>query len=93
MQQTLVTSGTMTTRITKLVERGLVSRSRSPRDGRGVEVRLLPEGVERVDLAMESLLAAERELLAPLPGADQDVLADTLRRLLLTFEAEDPPEG
>ena len=93
MQQTLVTSGTMTTRIAKLVERGLVSRSRSPRDGRGVEVRLLPEGVERVDLAMESLLAAERELLAPLPGAEQDVLADTLRRLLLTFEAEDQPEG
>src|SRR5699024_16394 len=59
MQQTLVTSGTMTTRIDKLVARGLVSKNRSPRDGRAVEVRLGPDGVRRVDDAMESLLAAE----------------------------------
>ncbi|MEE1619064.1 MarR family winged helix-turn-helix transcriptional regulator [Brachybacterium sp. J153] len=91
MHQTLVTSGTMTTRIDKLVSRGLVSKNRSPRDGRAVEVRLQPEGVARVDTAMESLLAAERQLLAPLDAHAERDLAQTLRVLLLTFEVEDPP--
>ena len=89
MQQTLVTSGTMTTRIDKLVAKGLVSKSRSPRDGRAVEVRLRPEGVARVDDAMESLLLAERALLAPLGGGAEE-LAALLRTLLLTFEADAP---
>lgn len=90
MHQTLVTSGTMTTRIDKLVARGLVSKNRSPRDGRAVEVRLQPEGVSRVDAAMESLLSAERDLLRPVSAAGRAALADTLRSLLLTFEVDDP---
>ncbi|AXK44877.1 MarR family winged helix-turn-helix transcriptional regulator [Brachybacterium saurashtrense] len=92
MRETLVTSGTMTTRIDKLVARGLVSKNRSPRDGRAVEVRLRPDGVARVDAAMETLLEAERELLEPLPPMDRNALADALRTLLLTFEAEEPPQ-
>lgn len=90
MRQTLVTSGTMTTRIDKLVARGLVTKSRSPHDGRAVEVRLQPDGVSRVDAAMESLLAAERELLRPLESDARSTLADALRSLLLTFEVDDP---
>ncbi|GAA1296854.1 MarR family winged helix-turn-helix transcriptional regulator [Brachybacterium alimentarium] len=89
MHQTLVTSGTMTTRIDKLVARGLVSKNRSPRDGRAVEVRLQPDGVSRVDTAMESLLSAERRLLQPLSAQGQSALASTLRSLLLTFEADE----
>ncbi|WP_114856393.1 MarR family winged helix-turn-helix transcriptional regulator [Brachybacterium sp. YJGR34] len=90
MHETLVTSGTMTTRIDKLAARGLVSKNRSPHDGRAVEVRLRSEGVARVDQAMERLLAAERELLEPLSGAGATDLAATLRSLLLTFEVDDP---
>jgi DNA-binding MarR family transcriptional regulator len=82
----------MTTRIDKLVARGLVSKNRSPRDGRAVEVRLQPDGVARVDAAMEKLLESERELLEPLTADGRAALADTLRALLLTFEAEDPPD-
>ncbi|MFC7458426.1 MarR family winged helix-turn-helix transcriptional regulator [Brachybacterium sp. GCM10030267] len=93
MHQTLVTSGTMTARIDKLVARGLVRKNRSPHDGRAVEVRLQPDGVARVDAAMESLLAAERELLRPLTADGRSALADTLRSLLLTFEVDDPLEG
>ncbi|WP_422117293.1 MarR family winged helix-turn-helix transcriptional regulator [Brachybacterium sp. UNK5269] len=92
MRETLVTSGTMTTRIDKLVTRGLISKNRSPHDGRAVEVRLRSEGVARVDQAMESLLAAERTLLRPLTPAGRAGLADTLRSLLLTFEVDDPLE-
>ena len=89
MQQTLVTSGTMTTRIDKLVARSLVSKSRSPHDGRAVEVRLRPEGIALVDAAMEALLTAERDLLEPLGEHGRGELARTLRALLLTLEAED----
>ncbi|MFC0675478.1 MarR family winged helix-turn-helix transcriptional regulator [Brachybacterium hainanense] len=86
MHQTLVTSGTMTTRIDKLVARGLVHRSRDPQDRRSVLITLEPAGVELVDAAMERLLAAERELLAALPPAQRDALAAVLRDLLLPFE-------
>ena len=41
---------------------------------------------------MERLLEAEQELLEPLASEGRLVLADTLRSLLLTFEADDPPE-
>lgn len=86
VQQTLVTSGTMTTRLDKLSARGLVSRARSPHDGRAVEVRLLPEGITRVDAAMERLLAAEEALLEPLTDAEREDLAGMLRTLALGFE-------
>src|SRR5690625_3795066 len=89
MQQSLVTSGTMPSRIDKLVARSLVSKSRSPHDGRAVEVRLRPEGIALVDAAMEALLTAERDLLEPLGEHGRGELARTLRALLLTLEAED----
>ena len=50
-------------------------KNRSPHDGRAVEVRLRPDGVARVDAAMERLLEAERELLGPLAAAEQAELA------------------
>lgn len=89
MHETMVTSGTMTTRIDKLVTRGLVSKNRSPHDGRAVEVRLRADGVARVDAAMERLLEAEQGLLEPLAPDGRSALADTLRALLLTFESDD----
>lgn len=93
MHQTLVTSGTMTTRIDKLVARGLVTRTRDPRDGRAVRISLEPTGVVAVDEAMAHLLAAERELLAALPEPSRDRLAGMLRDLLLSFESREPAQG
>lgn len=86
VQQTLVTSGTMTNRVDGLERRGLVLRSPSPRDRRGVIVRLTATGLQTVDAAMADLLARERVLLAELPPADQAALADQLRRLLRPLE-------
>lgn len=86
MHQTLVTSGTMTTRIDKLVTRGLVRRSPDPQDRRSVLITLEPAGVDLVDAAMERLLDAERTLLSSLPAADRTDLAMRLRELLLPFE-------
>jgi DNA-binding MarR family transcriptional regulator len=87
IRQTLVTSGTMTNRVDRLERRGLVERSPSPSDRRGVIVRLTPEGARTVDAAMADLLDRERVLLAELDGDDRDHLAATLRQLLSPFEA------
>lgn len=85
--QTLVTSGTMTNRIDRLAERGLVERLPAPADRRGVLVHLTPEGRARVDAAMEDLLRVEGELLADLPDADQVTLANLLRVVVAPFES------
>ncbi|MGP9695634.1 MarR family winged helix-turn-helix transcriptional regulator [Brachybacterium sp. AOP25-B2-12] len=92
MHQTLVTSGTMTTRIDKLVARGLVTRTRDERDRRAVRIALRPAGIEHVDAAMERLLAAEERLLAPLSPRDRGVLAASLRELLHPFESDVSPK-
>ena len=85
--QTLVTSGTMTNRIDRLAERGLVERLPAPGDRRGVLVRLTPDGRVRVDGALEDLLHVERELLAGLPEKDRNRLADLLRIVVAPFDA------
>lgn len=85
LRETLVTSGTMTNRVDRLVSRGYVERYPDPADRRGVIVRLTPEGKEAVDAAFEELLAAETALLADLPHPDRDRLAALLRVLLTPF--------
>ncbi|MDT3330922.1 MarR family winged helix-turn-helix transcriptional regulator [Microbacterium aquilitoris] len=87
LQQTLVSSGTMTNRIDRLVERGLVVRAADPGDGRGVLVTLTEEGRNRVDAAITRLVDAEAELLGQLSRADRERLAGLLRKLSLGFDA------
>ncbi len=82
IRETLVTSGTMTNRVDRLVERGLVERRPDPGDRRGVLVQLTPEGKDRVDGAFEALLDRERALLADLPDAERTHLAGLLRSLM-----------
>ncbi len=86
LQQTLVSSGTMTNRIDRLVERQLVERRTDPNDGRGILVMMMTAGQERVDAAIRQLLTAEGELLDALSPADQERLAALLRKLSLDFD-------
>ncbi len=88
-EQTMVTSGTVSTRLDKLAARGLVRRERNPDDGRGVRVRLEAEGETRVDQAITALVDAEARLLTPLGDGDREQLAGLLRLLLLGFEHPD----
>src|SRR3954469_14184991 len=66
LRETMVTSGTMTNRIYRLSERGLVDGSPDPNDRRGILVGLTGAGKRAVDGAFETLLASERDLLAEL---------------------------
>lgn len=86
LQQTLVSSGTMTNRIDRLVERSLVERRTDPNDGRGILVVMTALGRERVDAAIRSLLNNERELLHSLSLTERERLAGLLRKLVLDFD-------
>ena len=86
MAELLVSSGTMTNRIDRLESKGLVERSRSVEDRRTVTVTLTDRGRERVDGALETLLACERRILSALPPKELEHLGSLLRPLLLPFE-------
>ena len=86
LQQTLVSSGTMTNRIDRLVQRELVERRTDPNDGRGILVLMTELGRERVDGAIAQLVTAEAELLDALSLGDQERLAVLLRKLRLDFD-------
>ena len=89
MRATLVTSGTMTNRIDRLTEDGLVRRLPDPTDRRGVLVRLTDEGRERVDAALADLLRYEESLLAALTTAERDQLATLMRTVLAPLDEPD----
>ncbi|KNX38016.1 MarR family winged helix-turn-helix transcriptional regulator [Luteipulveratus halotolerans] len=86
MQQTLVTSGTMTNRVDRLEKRGFVQRRPAPSDRRGVLVRLTADGRRVVDAAMADLLQHEQDILSHLPARERDRLASGLRTLLAALE-------
>jgi DNA-binding MarR family transcriptional regulator len=80
------TAGTMSVRVDRLAERGLVSRRPDPADGRGVLVELTPAGRAVVDAALADHLANQERLLAPLDTAERARLAGLLARLLAPLE-------
>lgn len=89
VQQTLVTSGTMTNRVDRLERSGLVARRPDPHDRRGVLVHLTPAGRDVVDAAMADLIEQEKSLLSELSPADQAALAGLLRRVLAPLESQE----
>jgi DNA-binding MarR family transcriptional regulator len=87
LRTTLVTSGTMTNRIDRLEQAGLVHRQPDPQDKRGVLVTLTAAGQSRVDAALADLLTSECVLLESLTSGQRGVLADLLRTLLAPLDA------
>ncbi|WP_114907250.1 MarR family winged helix-turn-helix transcriptional regulator [Ornithinimicrobium murale] len=88
VRETLVTSGTMTNRIDRLVAHGMVARTASPTDRRTVLITLTAQGREAVDGALAGLVEDERDLLIGLSPQERDELAALLRRLLTPFEQD-----
>jgi len=86
MQETMVTSGTMTNRLNRLEELDLITREQDPDDGRGSLVTLTKAGVRAVDSALEDLLDNERKLLKALTAKDRDTLAELLSTLVTEFD-------
>lgn len=96
MQSSMVTSGAITQRLDRLQARGLVTRTPSESDGRGVHVALTDDGSELIDQALPDHIDTENRLLAALSSTQRDALADALRNLLeslgdTTDRLVDPP--
>jgi DNA-binding MarR family transcriptional regulator len=85
-RSSLVTSGAMTARLDRLHRAGLVDRDVAPHDRRGVLVRLTPAGEETAKRALDRVLAADEEILAPFGPEQRDTLAGLLRVLLRHVE-------
>ncbi|MFD3513473.1 MarR family winged helix-turn-helix transcriptional regulator [Streptomyces sp. NPDC058657] len=83
MRSAMVTSGAVTQRLDRLQERGLVTRTPSPTDGRVVQVALSEAGLQLVESALPDHLSTEQRLLAALSPAEREQFADALRTLLL----------
>jgi DNA-binding MarR family transcriptional regulator len=88
MQETMVTSGTMTNRLDRLEELQLITREQDPADGRGSLVTLTKSGMRAVDAALEGLLENERELLGTLSASERETLAGLLSKLVTEFDQE-----
>ena len=91
-ERLMVTSGTMTTRIDRLQERGFVAREQAEHDRRGVVVSLTDAGRSTIDDAMEPHLANLERILEPLNDASQAAVADALRAWLVALEGHAPED-
>lgn len=88
MQETMVTSGTMTNRLDRLEEHSLITRQPDPEDGRGSLVTLTKSGMRAVDTAMEELLKRESEILRNMTKAEQAKLAASLSEIEAPFDEQ-----
>ena len=77
----MITSGAMTNRIDRLEGRGLVTRSKSPDDGRKVLVTLTPEGLATLDAALVDHVANQLSIVGGLDESERRQLVDLLRKL------------
>ena len=91
LRATLVTSCTMTNRIDRLADAGLVGRRPDPLDKRGVLVTLTTRGLAVADAALADLLQRERKLLTGLDPAQRRELAGLLRVILAPFDSGTGP--
>lgn len=89
---TMVTSGTMTNRIDKLVAAGLVERTPNPEDGRGFLIGLSDKGFKLIDEAVTAHVATQERLIAALADDERDQLDDALRGFLEKIDEDDFPE-
>lgn len=80
-----LTSGTVSVRIDRLAERGLVRRGPAP-DARGVLVTLTDAGARAFDALAPEHLANEARLVAALDPQQQSTLAALLQSLLVEYE-------
>jgi len=84
------TSGTLSVRLDGLERSGLVVREPDPGDARGTLISLTNEGRAIVERGLTARAAADAQLLMALTPAEQQRLADLLRKLLVGLENHDP---
>jgi DNA-binding MarR family transcriptional regulator len=84
----MLTSGTVTNRLDRLEERGLIERLSDPDDRRGTLVALTARGKALVDEAVDDHVANEARLLEALTRPERAELDRLLRKLLASLEPD-----
>ena len=82
----MVSSGTMTHRIDRLEQAGLVQRMDDPNDRRGTLIQLTSKGFNTIEKAVEAHVTNGHRLLIVLDETEREVLAQLLSKLLISFE-------
>jgi DNA-binding MarR family transcriptional regulator len=93
MDELGLTSGTISVRMDRLVEAGLVTRRPDPASKRNTLIALTERGRELVERVIPAHLENERRLLSALSPAEQGTLAALLRKLLVEFEGSQAALG
>jgi DNA-binding MarR family transcriptional regulator len=93
MAELALTSGTISVRMDRLVEEGLVDRRPDPASRRTTLISLTERGRELFERVAPAHLANERRLLSALDDEEHDTLTALLRKLLVEFEGSRPPVG
>jgi DNA-binding MarR family transcriptional regulator len=84
-----LTSGTISVRVDRLADQGLVDRDPDPQSRRNVLLSLTSAGRARFEQVVPAHLANEARLLAALSDDERNLLADLLRKLLVEFQGSD----
>ena len=87
-----LTSGAMTNRVDRQVNRGFVSRRHDQKDRRRVLVRLTREGRRLVDRATVARFGAADSMLNTMPTANREKLNGLLRELVLATRSSAAPQ-
>lgn len=88
----MVTSGTMTNRLQRLEEKGLIRRLPNPEDARSQLVQLTPQGKALIEQAAVPHVENEGTVLDQLPPRTRQQLEDGLKTLMRVLEGLHPPE-
>lgn len=78
---TMVTSGTMTNRLTQLQKKGLVERIANPNDKRSLLVQLTEKGITVINDVMTVYLQFENDLVADMSSEELFILNKLLKKI------------
>ena len=84
-----VTPASVTNRIDRLLELGLVRRELSSEDRRSLRIHLAPAGQNLVNTYLPLHLENERRLLGVLSPEEQAALEEILRKFLIVLESSE----
>lgn len=89
----LISSGAMTARLSRLQDRGLITRTVDQGDRRAIQVSLTADGEKLATRALAAVIEADESVLAPMDPAARTATADLLRTLLVPLERADPGDS
>ena len=90
---TAISGPSMTNRVTRLLDKGLVERVVSEKDRRSALVRLTPQGRELVERLLPQHLEREQQALSVLSGEELSALSAIARKLVEHLEGGAAAEG